>query len=84
MGASAPDACAAAAGRVATEGMSPLQTRDERFVAWSAARAEANVAYDEWCTRPGAEAYLVYRAAEERADAAERDLILASRLLLTA
>ena len=64
--------------------MSPLQTRDERFVAWSAARAEANLAYEEWCTRPGADAYLVYRAAEDRADAAERDLMLASRLLLTA
>lgn len=64
--------------------MSPLQTRDHLFVAWSAARAEANVAYEEWCTRPGAEAYLVYRAAEDRADAAERDLAAASRLLLTA
>ena len=64
--------------------MSPLQTRDERFAAWSVARAEANLAYEEWCTRPGAEAYLVYRAAEDRADAAERDLVLASRLLLTA
>lgn len=64
--------------------MSPLQTRDERFAAWCAARAEANLAYEEWCTRPGAEAYLVYRAAEDRADAAERDLVVASRLLLTA
>ena len=64
--------------------MSPLQTRDERFAAWSVARAEANLAYEEWCTRPGAEAYLIYRAAEDRADAAERDLVLASRLLLTA
>ena len=63
--------------------MRSLQTRDERFVAWSAARAEANVAYEQWCTQPGAEAYLVYRAAEDRADAAERDLMLASRLLLT-
>ena len=64
--------------------MSPLQTRDERFVTWSAARAEANLAYEQWCRRPGAEAYLVYRAAEDRADAAERDLVVVSRLLLTA
>jgi putative AlgH/UPF0301 family transcriptional regulator len=64
--------------------MSPLQTRDEQFVAWSAARAEANLAYEEWCARPGTEAYLVYRAAEDRADAAERDLAVASRPLLTA
>ena len=33
---------------------------DELFVLWSAARAEANMAYDA-----------VYRAAEDRADAAE-------------
>ena len=64
--------------------MSPLQTRDERFVAWSAARAEANLAYEEWCRCPGAEAYLVYRAAEDRADAAERDLVAVSQLLLAA
>jgi hypothetical protein len=50
--------------------MSP-QDRDERFVIWSAARADANLAYDAWCERPGAEAYLLYRAAEDRADAAE-------------
>lgn len=47
---------------------------DEMFVVWSAARAEANLAYDAWCERPGAEAYLVYRAAEDRADAAESAL----------
>jgi len=46
----------------------------ELFVVWSAARAEANVAYDEWCAAPGSEGYLVYRAAEDRADAAEAAL----------
>jgi hypothetical protein len=45
--------------------------RDELFVLWSAARAEANIAYDGWCAEPGRDAYLVYRAAEDRADAAE-------------
>jgi len=45
--------------------------RDALFVLWSAARAEANIAYDDWCADPGREAYLVYRAAEDRADAAE-------------
>ena len=45
--------------------------RDELFVLWSAARAEANLAYDDWCEDPGRDAYLVYRAAEDRADAAE-------------
>lgn len=47
---------------------------DEVFVVWSAARAEANLAYDAWCASPGAEAYAVYRAAEDRADAAEATL----------
>jgi hypothetical protein len=54
---------------------------DEAFVLWSAARAEANLAYDEWCTHPGRDAYAVYRAAEDRADAAERDLALTSQLV---
>jgi hypothetical protein len=47
---------------------------EEAFVLWSAARAEANLAYDNWCSSPGADAYAVYRAAEDRADAAEADL----------
>ncbi len=54
--------------------MLPSQLRAERFVMWSAARAEANLAYEEWCSAPGADAYAVYRAAEDRADAAERSL----------
>jgi hypothetical protein len=58
---------------------------DEAFVLWSAARAEANMAYDNWCTCPGADAYAVYRAAEDRADAAETELALATGVaLLTA
>ena len=44
---------------------------DELFVLWSAARAEANMAYDAWCAAPGRMTYAVYRAAEDRADAAE-------------
>ena len=38
---------------------------------WSAARAEANIAYDDWCDEPRPRRLLVYRAAEDRADAAE-------------
>jgi hypothetical protein len=53
--------------------MSP-QMRDELFVIWSAARADANLAYDAWCASPGADSYVVYRAAEDRADAAETAL----------
>ena len=44
---------------------------DELFVLWSAARAESNIAYDAWCDLPGRMTYAVYRAAEDRADAAE-------------
>ena len=47
---------------------------DELFVVWSAARAEANIAYDAWCACPGGEGYAIYRAAEDRADAAEATL----------
>ena len=46
-------------------------SRDELFVLWSAARAEANIAYDAWCEAPGRMTYAVYLAAEDRADAAE-------------
>ncbi len=55
--------------------MTPLQLRDALFAEWSAARAEANMAYDAWCdggcVGSRTEAYTVYRAAEDRADAAE-------------
>jgi len=47
---------------------------DEAFALWSAARAEANDCYDAWCGSPGTDAYFVYRAAEDRADAAETEL----------
>ena len=47
---------------------------EESFVLWSAARAEANEAYDAWCDAPGTLAYAVYRAAEDRAAAAETEL----------
>lgn len=53
----------------------PALEAHELFVVWSAARAEANLAYDGWCEAPGAEGYLVYRAAEDRADAAEAALV---------
>ena len=52
-------------------GYSRRVSRDELFVLWSAARAEANMAYDAWCAAPGRMTYAVYRAAEDRADAAE-------------
>ena len=58
--------------------MTPAQIHDEHFTIWSAARAEANLAYTAWCEAKGTEAYAVYRAAEDRADAAEAQLAAAS------
>ena len=58
---------------------------EEAFVLWSAARAAANLAYDAWCQSPCTDAYFVYRAAEDRADAAETALAnLASHDLIFA
>src|SRR4051794_5642822 len=51
---------------------------DALFAAWSAARAEANLAYDAWVARPSRAMYAVYRAAEDRADAAEDALAAAN------
>ena len=56
--------------------MTTAQRHDELFTIWSAARAEANLAYAAWCDLPGSDAYTVYRAAEDRADAAEQALAL--------
>jgi hypothetical protein len=54
--------------------MTTTQRHDELFTIWSAARAEANLAYSAWCDVPGGDSYTVYRAAEDRADAAEQAL----------
>ena len=61
-------------------GYSRRVSRDELFVLWSAARAEANMAYDAWCDAPGRMTYAVYRAAEDRADAAETELAFVASL----
>jgi hypothetical protein len=58
--------------------MTPAQLHDELFTIWSAARAESNLAYAAWCDARGADAYAVYLAAEDRADAAEQALVLAA------
>ena len=46
-------------------------TRDEAFTLWSVAHAEANMALDAWRAVPGPETYAAFRAAEDRADAAQ-------------
>jgi hypothetical protein len=50
--------------------------RHEVYAIWCAARAEANIAFDGWAASPGPEAYAAYRAAEDRADAAQDTLAL--------
>ncbi len=46
----------------------------EPLAVWRDARNEANAALEAWRCRPSAGAYAVYRAAEDRADAAEASL----------
>jgi hypothetical protein len=59
---------------VLRERVPPARRLAELFAMWSAARAEANEAYDHWRAAPGADRFAVYRAAEDRADAAEAAL----------
>jgi hypothetical protein len=53
---------------------------DELFDAWRAAQSEATAAYENWCDLEGAEAYCVYRAAQDRADEAQ-DALWQRRIL---
>jgi hypothetical protein len=52
----------------------------EPLAVWRAARAESNAALESWRRDPGETAYAVYRAAEDRADAAEASLRLRPEL----
>lgn len=45
------------------------------------AQAEANVAYEQWRRLRSRDAYAVYRAAQDRADAAQDDLAEATELI---
>ena len=50
----------------------PLPSRPPRTLRRMERRSRRiELAYDAWCAYPGADSYLVYRAAEDRADAAE-------------
>ncbi len=51
---------------------------DERNCAWRAAQAEAAAAYEHWRQVRGQDAYAVYRASQDRADAAQTVLQRAS------
>jgi hypothetical protein len=57
-------------GRFYTPAVTALY-QDELYTLWTCARAEANIALDEWRAAPGPESYAAYRAAEDRADAAQ-------------
>jgi hypothetical protein len=47
---------------------------DELTFVRRAAQAEANLAYEAWDRLPGRDGYAVYRAAQDRADAAQDEL----------
>jgi hypothetical protein len=47
------------------------------------AQAEADLAYEDWQAHSCSERYTVYRAAQDRADAAQDDLALAIRRVET-
>lgn len=51
----------------------------ELIAAWRAARSDAVRAYDTWCSLRRGDAYAAYRAAQDRADAAQDALAAAAR-----
>jgi hypothetical protein len=53
--------------------------RDELSVAWRSAQDEALSTYRAWSESPGRTAYVVYRAAQDRADQAQ-DALAAHRV----
>jgi hypothetical protein len=57
--------------RLAGAGVPTTWIQDELRDAWRDAQAEAVSAYCGWRNEPGAAAYVVYRAAQDRADAAQ-------------
>jgi hypothetical protein len=44
---------------------------DDLIAAWRDAHAHARHAYEQWRSSPGVDAYAAYRAAQDRADAAQ-------------
>jgi hypothetical protein len=52
----------------------------ELRAAWAAARAEANRAYEAWRACRGVAAYSIYRAAQDRVDAAQDALAMAGEV----
>jgi hypothetical protein len=52
---------------------------DRLWYAWDDAQEEADIAYAAWCSSGEREAFFVYRAAQDRADAAAEALAEHSR-----
>ena len=59
--------------------MAPPLHPAELQALWAVAQCEANLALEAWRSAPGRDAYLAFRAAEDRADAAQDALALRSR-----
>jgi hypothetical protein len=57
----------------------PGDTLAELLWVWRSARDECNAAYDGWCRSPRGIEYAIYRAAADRADAAQDALAALSR-----
>jgi hypothetical protein len=57
--------------RLVGAGVPSTWVHDELRDAWRDAQSEAAAAYAGWRNEPGAAAYAVYRAAQDRADAAQ-------------
>ena len=62
------------AGERSSEAQAATWIRDELIDVWEAARTEARLAYAQWSEERTADAYVVYRAAQDRADAAQDGL----------
>jgi hypothetical protein len=65
--------------RLSGAGVSSTWIHDELRWAWRDAQSDATAAYEGWRNEPGADAYAVYRAAQDRADTAQ-DMLSRHRL----
>ena len=59
------------AGDVSSPAQGASWVRDELTDAWDAARKEARLAYLDWCEQKSSDTYVVFVAAQDRADAAQ-------------
>lgn len=62
-----------------TVGSAPGESIDDLWYEWTTANVEAGLALDRWRGLPSRTAYAAYRAAVDRADAAQEALAAATR-----